>query len=281
MGYQVNIDLENTNNSHTQIIKKIPKYANVLELGCAHGDMSRILKRELQCRIIGIEQDPVAAADADQVCDYAFVEDLNKPDSLDALVYEKFDVISLADVLEHLDDPLAVLKRLKPLLLPEDGRLLLSVPNVAHASVRLELLTGSFDYQDTGILDRTHKHFYTVDSIQTLLHEAGYQLHELDYTWHELPDTVIEEYLNKAGLKLTSEALDFFHSNECVAYQFIISASPIDASISHSTKNYELKPLEAGNHQWKIVNQRLHQAEQELEQIKKSETWQKMMGTVS
>lgn len=65
-----------------------------------------------------------------------------------------FDVITLVDVLEHLKDPIALLHRLERLLAPQ-GRLLLSVPNVAHASVRLELLNGQFDYETTGILNTT------------------------------------------------------------------------------------------------------------------------------
>ncbi|MGV6809814.1 MAG: class I SAM-dependent methyltransferase [bacterium] len=273
MGYHVAIDLNNENSSHTQIVKKIPKYANVLELGCAHGDMANVLKRELQCRVIGIEKDPNAAADAHQVCDYVFVENLDDPQSLDALQLESFDVISLVDVLEHLDNPLALLKRLKPLLLESDGRLLLSVPNVAHASVRLELLNGSFNYEDSGILDRTHKHFYTSQSIQALLREAGYTIHEIDYTWHELPEDVIEKYLQNVHLTANREALDYFRSNECIAYQFIISASPISETISSLPVTRQLKPMKDSWERWQDTQKRLSETEYELSQIKSTKAW--------
>jgi len=280
MGYQVAIDLSNDNNSHTQIVKKIPQYANVLELGCAYGDMARVLKHQLNCRVIGIEQNREAAEYAEQSCDYVFIENLDDPHSLDALQYEAFDIISLVDVLEHLNNPLGLLKRLKPLLLETDGRLLLSVPNVAHASVRLELLSGSFEYEDTGILDRTHTHFYTSDSIQSLLREAGYTIHEMDYTWHELPDDVIEKYLNKARLQMTAESLDYFHSNENVAYQFIISASPVAENTSALPVKRQLKPMADSWERWGQLQTRLQQAEKELAQIKNSKTWKMMKHIV-
>lgn len=267
MSYQVAIDLNNENNSHTQIINKIPKYANVLELGCAHGDMSHVLKQNQQARVIGIEKDAVAAQDAENICDYVFVEDLDDPRSLDALQFEKFDTITLVDVLEHLKDPKAVLERLKPLLLDE-GRLLLSVPNIAHVSVRLELLSGSFEYENTGILDRTHEHFYTTESIQTLLRDAGYTVHEMDYTWHDLPDDVIEKYLNKAGLSLTDKALDYFHSNENAAYQFIISASPCSTDVQALPVTRKLKPMDDSWGTWNKLHGLLHDQNKELEQLR-------------
>lgn len=268
MSYQVAIDLNNENNSHTQIINKIPKYANVLELGCAHGDMSHVLKQNQQARVIGIEKDPIAAQDAENVCDYVFVEDLDDPHSLDALQFEKFDTITLVDVLEHLQSPKAVLQRLKPLLLDE-GRLLISVPNIAHVSVRLELLCGSFEYEDTGILDRTHEHFYTTSSIQELLREAGYTVHEMDYTWHDMPDTVIEKYLNKAGLDITDEALDFFHSNESTAYQFIISASPCNVDTQTLPVTRKLKPMDDSWGTWNELHTLFKTQNKELEQLRK------------
>jgi 2-polyprenyl-3-methyl-5-hydroxy-6-metoxy-1,4-benzoquinol methylase len=243
MAYPVAIDLNNENNPRTQIVNKIPHYANVLELGCSHGIMSQALKQNKQARVIGIEQDAIAAHDAENICDYVFVEDLDNSHSLDVLQFEKFDTITLIDVLEHLKNPIAVLQRLKPLLL-EEGRLILSVPNVAHVSRRLELLCGSFKANQSDVLAQTHEHFYTSESIQALLRAAGYTVHEMDYTWHDLPDEEIEHYLSKAGLPLTDAALDFFHSNENAAYEFIISASPCQHDAVSLPVTRKLKPFE-------------------------------------
>ncbi len=216
--------LADHNHSHHQIVRRIPQYAQVLELGCAGGEMSAMMKRYRQAEVFGVEQDAHAAWQAQRHCKYVFTEDLDDPHSLDALQFEKFDVITLVDVLEHLKHPEALLKRLKPLLLDE-GTILLSVPNVAHASVRLELLTGEFRYEEAGILDSTHLKFFTLNSLRMLLQNSGFVIHEVDYTLHDMPDAVIARYLRQVGVEATPRVLDYFHQPEAVAYQFIIAMS--------------------------------------------------------
>ena len=253
MSYSVAIDLNNENNPQTQIVNKIPKYANVLELGCGYGEMSQILKQCKSARVIGIESDANAAHNAENICDYVFIEDLDCSHSLDVLQFEKFDTITLIDVLEHLRDPIDVLRRLKPLLLDE-GRLILSIPNVAHVSRRLELLCGTFNYsQQNHQKNYRSEYFYTSESIQALLREAGYNVHEMDYTWHDLSDDEIKHSLNQAGLELSAAALDFFHCNENAAYEFIISASPchqhaLSLPVTRKLKSVEDKKNDQYNH---------------------------------
>ena len=96
----------------------------------------------------------------------------------------EFDAIVAADVLEHLKDPLEALNRLRPFLKP-DGFFVISVPNVAHGSVRLALLSGDFEYADIGLLDSTHLRFFTRETLEKLLDDAELGLvemrrHELD-----------------------------------------------------------------------------------------------------
>ena len=69
-------------------------------------------------------------------------------------------------------DPLAVLRAAVRKLKPS-GFIVTSLPNVAHGDVRLSLLHGSFQYRDTGLLDRTHMRFFTLQTIRELLHDAG------------------------------------------------------------------------------------------------------------
>src|SRR5207248_2616993 len=80
---------------------------------------------------------------------------------------ERFDAILFADVLEHLRDPAALLKRVRPLV-AENGVVIASIPNVAHASVRLALLGGSFRYREWGLLDETHLRFFTRHGVEDL-----------------------------------------------------------------------------------------------------------------
>jgi glycosyltransferase involved in cell wall biosynthesis/ubiquinone/menaquinone biosynthesis C-methylase UbiE len=90
---------------------------------------------------------------------------------------QKFDRVLLLDVLEHLLAPETLLSQLRPLL-RRDGQVIVSLPNVANLSVRLLLLFGNFDYQERGILDRTHLHFYTRKTARALLEQQGFEILE-------------------------------------------------------------------------------------------------------
>ncbi len=84
-----------------------------------------------------------------------------------------YDLILLLDVLEHLHNSLDTLRQLCSLLTP-GGTVIVSLPNVAHLSVSVPLLLRrKFEYQDAGILDRTHMRFFTEDSAIKLLNDAG------------------------------------------------------------------------------------------------------------
>ena len=255
------------NHSHSKIVQLIPRYAQVLELGCSQGAMSRLMKEQCEARIFGVEKDTQAAWQAQRYCDYVFTEDLDDPHCLDALQFEKFDVITIVDVLEHLRYPQQLLERLKPFMMDESV-ILLSVPNVAHTSVRLELLTGDFRYEEAGILDDTHLKFFTLNSLKALIERSGFVINEVDYTWHDLPDAVIARYLRQVGVDATPRVLEYFHQPDAVAYQFIISISlptqqtkgkPNDQDLF---ADHHLKPMAASWQTWGHVFANLQQKEQ-------------------
>jgi hypothetical protein len=60
-----------------------------------------------------------------------------------------------------------------------DGRIVVSVPNVAHASVRIPLLLGRFAYRPTGILDETHLRFLTFKTAHELVESSGFDVQRL------------------------------------------------------------------------------------------------------
>jgi 2-polyprenyl-3-methyl-5-hydroxy-6-metoxy-1,4-benzoquinol methylase len=140
----------------------------LLDVGAADGLLSRHLT-DAGWRVTGIEGDPDLAEAGRASCERMIVADLDRemPD-LEA----PFDAIVYGDVLEHLVDPLRTLQVLNQWLAP-GGRVVISVPNVAHLLIRLSLLVGRFDYFDRGILDRTHLRFFTDRSLRRLLGAAG------------------------------------------------------------------------------------------------------------
>src|SRR5512137_289464 len=107
--------------------------ATVLELGPAAGYFTRHLRQQ-GCTVDVVEIDAEAAAEVAAAARSVIVGDLAAAATLDALAGKRYDVIVCADVLEHVADGKALLTRLRSLL-PPQGELLLSVPNIAHSAV--------------------------------------------------------------------------------------------------------------------------------------------------
>ncbi len=169
--YTAEISLEDVNNTHSLAILEVSPNASVLDIGAADGSVARGL-RERGCRVVGIESDARAAAAAEPFCERVLAVDVEAIDLAGALEGEHFDFVLLLDVLEHLRDPLAVLKAAADRLAPS-GRIVVSVPNVTHAAVRLRLVAGRFEYTDTGLLDRTHLHFFDRPALERMIDQAG------------------------------------------------------------------------------------------------------------
>lgn len=154
-----------------EIQRLVPAHAgSVLDVGCGAGVLGAALKRRGIVEVVGVEIDPDAAATAEKVLDRVHIGDIEAID----LPYgtSTFDCIILADVIEHLRDPWALLKRLVPLL-KADGRVIASLPNVRHWSVVRGLLQGEWTYLPAGILDQNHFRFFTLKSGRALLESAG------------------------------------------------------------------------------------------------------------
>ena len=91
-----------------------------------------------------------------------------------------FDCIFFNDVLEHMVDPAAALRRAQKYLVP-DGKIVASIPNIAHFPTVWRLVArGQWEYTERGILDRTHLRFFTRQSIRRLFEEAGFSIKLLE-----------------------------------------------------------------------------------------------------
>jgi SAM-dependent methyltransferase len=156
------------------VLARVPAGACVLEVG-AHTGFFTSLLRERGCRVTALEADPRAAALAGAHAERVVTGDVEDP-AVRARLDGPFDRVLFMHVLEHLVDPWAVLRAVRTLVAP-GGRLIALLPNVACWRVRKALfLGGTFEYEDTGILDRTHLRFFTVDSARALLETSGYRI---------------------------------------------------------------------------------------------------------
>ncbi len=204
--------------THQLLLNEITPESTVLDVGAADGYLGESLIIQKKCRVFGIEPHAQGAAEAVRkgyvVCVPTSVEEALKDRRLKE---EKFDYILAGDVCEHLLNPEQVLRTFKTFLKP-GGKLVISLPNVAHYSVRAHLLCGRWDMQDAGILDRTHLHFYTQKTARALLAAAGWQVERVR------PRGDLERWGRKVGLEMVGRELLFRFPNWW-AVQFIFVAT--------------------------------------------------------
>jgi methionine biosynthesis protein MetW len=162
--------------THEVILRNVPPGTRVLDVGCATGYLGEALNAR-GCRVWGVDRDAAALTVAAPWYEDVSVIDLEACDTL-PWPERSFDVVLAADVVEHLRDPGRALRVLRNYV-RSDGRIVVSVPNVAHASVRIPLLLGRFAYRPTGILDETHLRFLTFKTAHELVESSGFDVQRL------------------------------------------------------------------------------------------------------
>jgi 2-polyprenyl-3-methyl-5-hydroxy-6-metoxy-1,4-benzoquinol methylase len=199
---------------HAKLLALVGSGKRVLDAGCSSGYLARPLAAR-GCTVVGLELDSAAAEEARAVCEEVLVGDVETME----LPFEpgSFDVVLCGDLIEHLRDPEAFLRRMRPLL-RGGGKLVLTTPNVANWAMRLGLLAGRWRYTERGILDRTHTHLFTRATLVETLERAGYRVVELDFTV-PLPvaRTPTTERIAHAVGSLRPQLF---------AYQFVVAAEP-------------------------------------------------------
>jgi 2-polyprenyl-3-methyl-5-hydroxy-6-metoxy-1,4-benzoquinol methylase len=216
---------DNPNHSASKIIALLEPRQEVLEVGCASGSQTRFLKETLACRVTGIEIDKLAAEDARPYCENLIIGNIENLDLSMKLGDKRFDVITFADVLEHLYEPTEALKKVRPFI-KEGGYLIASIPNIAHAAVCWELAHGRFDYQKYGLLDNTHIRFFTKKNVAKLFGDAGYRITSWDRVT-KLPQET--EFNVHYGSDRDQAFLEWIERSnpEANTYQFIVKAQPV------------------------------------------------------
>ena len=148
----------------------------VLDLGCGAGAVGRRLLQEGKASsVVGVELFAAAAQEAARHYSAVHTGDIEEM----TLPYAAhFDYVLCGDILEHLKDPYSIVKKIHGWL-KDDGRLVCSLPNVRHWKVLADLaFHGAWDYQDAGVMDRTHLRFFTRRSCFNMLRGAGFEVEQ-------------------------------------------------------------------------------------------------------
>ena len=143
----------------------------ILEVGAGHGEtLSYLKENNIVNEVIGID---IVKGNDNSNIDRFIVQEIEKVDLSEYIDY--FDVIILADILEHLIDPQIILEKLKRCL-KTDGRILISVPNIRNVKSLFKIFVkGDFSYEERGIFDYTHLRFFCKKNIKELVINSGFK----------------------------------------------------------------------------------------------------------
>lgn len=155
------------------MLRYLPKDASkILDIGCGEGAFGKLIKEQRSAEIWGIELFPQAAEKATARLDRVFVGNIETGQF--NLPEEYFDCIVFNDVLEHLYYPWNVLRLVKKFL-NSNGHVMASIPNIRqYGQVKKLVLQGEWDYENSGLMDRTHIRCFTYNSIGKMFKDCGY-----------------------------------------------------------------------------------------------------------
>jgi SAM-dependent methyltransferase len=156
--------------SHMLLLKLLPTDGagyKVLDLGCASGYLSSLLASR-GFAVTGVERHAPEFLEGVRLIEHDLEQGL-------PAFHEKFDFVVLADVLEHLRDPVALLRQVQNVL-TSNGMIVASLPNSGNLYFRLNVIAGRFPKHDRGLFDRTHLHFFVWKGWVELFHEAGFEI---------------------------------------------------------------------------------------------------------
>jgi 2-polyprenyl-3-methyl-5-hydroxy-6-metoxy-1,4-benzoquinol methylase len=148
---------------------------SVLEVGCGRGNFALNFPA---ADYWGVEPEPNQA----QIAGLKNLKILTGTyeDVSSQIPNEYFDLIVCNDVIEHMVDPIGFLQDVKQKLKP-DGKLIASIPNIRHVTVLFKLIWyGEFDYENSGIMDYTHLHFFTPKSFCKIAQNCGWNIEILE-----------------------------------------------------------------------------------------------------
>lgn len=240
--YCAEINIADNNNSHSLILQQIDPCSKVLEVGTATGYMTKYMKEVLGCHLVGIEIDKEAAKQAAMYADEMIVANLDDSEWQDQIQNRKFDYIILADVLEHLRNPCETLQQMVKYL-SDDGKIVASIPNIAHNAIIMELLQDRFEYRPLGLLDNTHIHFFTKNSVIDLLAHAGLSI----ILWKNIMVKPSSTEFKSKYYKFPFYIQYFLQIREYGhVYQFIVSAKRSNAVEAEYRVNTSEEPIKMG-----------------------------------
>jgi len=226
---------DGTNNSWSNMYQFIPPNTRILDVGCSTGNFGAALRELKNCYVVGVDINNDDIEVAATKLDEAYCLDISDPRVVESL--GSFDVICCADVIEHLANPREALRSIHGIL-NKGGIVVYSIPNMAHAAVRLELMGGKFRYAELGLLDRTHMHFYDRSEVEDVFGSASFAIVHERPTVVTYPRQLFGRKLEELGLSVSESFFEMMESTEANVYQFVGVARPSDLDSPADSQKY-------------------------------------------
>lgn len=280
MKYDFDLSLDE-HTSVGKIISQIKKGSRVLEFGPGNGRMTNYLISELDCEVAIVEFDPVLYEHVMGFAQDGFLGNIEDYTWCDHFKGKTFDYIVFADVLEHLTDSEEALRQARKFL-TEQGEILITFPNVAHNSVLIDLFNNKLNWNEYGLLDRTHNSFYTESGFEALFARLDLHIVKEDYTYsqvgqneietsyEDLPEVTRFEFKNRPY----GEVYQYFFALTKQAVEQPERATPINSNYNKQMQlayvkagKYEVVPYIFNNHtgENKVTT---HKVPQEIDELR-------------
>jgi hypothetical protein len=209
-----------------QLFDMIPDgLQSIIEVGSGSGVLAKAIKqRSPATQYIGIELEPEYAILSSRYCDLVLTDNIETPSDELRKYIQAASALIFSDVLEHLYNPWHTLKFLRSEISNECA-IYASIPNIQHWSIIFGLISGNFDYADSGLLDRTHIRFFTKKTIISLFTDCGYEIKSISPRIFNFPEQ--DKYLSL--VKEISDQINIDTLNAVVnaaAFQYTVHAVP-------------------------------------------------------
>lgn len=189
--------MNNTASTIYQTASRIKKGSRVLDIGSGNGSLSSLLlAMEKDVTIDAIElkepDEKIKKLYRKLYCD-------SIENAITYLDLSQYDYIVMLDVLEHLYDPYTLLKEIYKLTTLQTT-CIFSVPNIAHGSIILSLIDENFEYQNEGLLDRTHIRFFTKKTFLEIVNRIQFHTNEIITIQYDIlctKITISSSFINK------------------------------------------------------------------------------------
>jgi len=165
---------------NAQLLAALPAgLGRVVEIGCSTGALAAAYRvRNPSADYVGVEIDPDYAQAARDRCSSVIAGDIESFSDSAFQALFPLDCLVLGDVLEHLYDPWRLLRRARGHI-GAGGLVAACIPNMQHWTVQARLAIGDLEYEDDGLLDRTHIRWFTRGTIVKLFADSGFKVESI------------------------------------------------------------------------------------------------------